>query len=293
MNRRIMAWALVLFAGSAILFLALSLRPRQGGGDGALSDIRRRGVIRVGYAIEPPYAFLSGTKEVDGQSPALAKYVCERLGVARIEWRLYEFGALIDALIDGNIDMIAAGMFITPQRSRLVRFSLPIFHVRQGLLVAKGNPRRLHSYVQALADPWVKIAVLSGSVEETLLRRIGFPDGQLVPVPDAETGLQAVGAGVADGFALSSPSINWMVMRQAAGATERAVPFEQPSEKLSGALGYGAFAFRKEDASLAEAVDAELAAFLPTPRYLGMIARYGFTVEESPGEADPRENPRQ
>lgn len=104
----------------------------------------------------------------------------------------------------------------------------------------KGNPRQLHSYLQASTLKDIKIAVISGVVEETLLRRMGLSDRQLVLVSDALTGRVAVESGVADGLALSSPTIQWMALREQLGKTEMARPFEQSELALKERLGYTA-----------------------------------------------------
>jgi polar amino acid transport system substrate-binding protein len=251
--------------------------------DSSLANIQERGVIRVAYAVEAPYAFLLPGGEVTGESPETAKYVASALGIGRIEWRQVEFRALIPELTDGRVDAIAAGMFITPERARLVSFSEPTFHVRQGLLTVKGNPHGLHSYQDALSDPNVKIAVLSGSVEELLLRHIGLDDSRLVVAPDALTGRVAVEAGRADGLALSSPTIRWMALQGEMGLVEAVQPFEQTDLPEAKRLGYGAFAFRKSDNQLRIAWNKVLATFVGSPAHMDILMRFGFTQDELPG----------
>jgi len=116
----------------------------------------------IGYAEEPPYAFALDNGTVTGESPEVAKVIAARLGVADIEWRVVEFGNLIGELEAGRIDLIAAGMFITPERAGRVAFSEPTFRVQPGLLVAAGNPLGLHAYADIVANPAVRIAVLEG-----------------------------------------------------------------------------------------------------------------------------------
>ena len=100
----------------------------------------RPGFIRIGYAVEAPYAFLTPDGELTGESPEVAKRITSRLGIPRITWRQVEFASLIDELDAGRIDMIASGMFVTEERARRVAFSIPTFHTHQALLVRAGNP---------------------------------------------------------------------------------------------------------------------------------------------------------
>jgi Bacterial extracellular solute-binding proteins, family 3 len=105
--------------------------------DQSLTRLQQEGTIRIGYAVEAPYAFLKPGGEVTGESPKVAKQIVARPGIRRIEWRQSEFGSLISGLESGRFDVIAAGMFITPERAQRVSFSEPTFHVQQGLLVPK------------------------------------------------------------------------------------------------------------------------------------------------------------
>ncbi|MBU5613892.1 transporter substrate-binding domain-containing protein [Geomonas azotofigens] len=247
-------------------------------GDDSLQRVRKDGTIIIGYAIEAPYAFLTPEGEVTGEAPEIAKVVAARLDIPHIYWRQLEFGSLIGELQAGRIDAIAAGMFITPQRARRVSFSLPTYRARSGLLVAKGNPRGLHSYSQAAGLHAVKIAVLDGSVEQDQLHRLGLREPRLLTVPDALTGRIAVETGGVDGLALSSPTVHWMALQQKNGGTEAAEPFE--TGKDGG--GLGAFAFRKEDHRLLAAWNEALATFVGSPEHLVLVGRFGLTKADIP-----------
>lgn len=282
---RILLW-IVLGALVLAAVLSLFMRARDAG---TLERIRANGVIRIGYAVEAPYAFLTPEGVVTGQSPELARRVVHRLGVKDIEWRLADFGALIAELKEGRIDVIAAGMFITPERAQQVSFSEPVFHVRPALLVARGNPKRLHSYTDALGDASVRLAVLTGAVEGQALLRAGLPEAQLIQVPDAQTGRVAVETGVADGLALSSPTIHWMAISDQLGRTEIARPFSSEGLELAARSGFGGFAFRKEDKGLLAAWNAEQQALAATPEFLDIMDDFGFGPEELPGRMTTRE----
>jgi polar amino acid transport system substrate-binding protein len=271
----------VLFSTAALFYLYR---------DRSLSRLQRGDLIRIGYAIEAPYAFLKPGGEVTGESPEVAKRIVARLGIHRIEWHLSEFGALIPGLEARRFDVVAAGMFITRERADRIRFSEPSFHVRQGLLVAKGNPHRLQSYRQALTTEGIRIAVISGAVEETLLRNMGLPDKRLLSVPDALAGRVAVESAVADALALSSPTIHWMALREQLGKTEMAPLKEQTeSPRVRDRLGFGAFAFRKADRRLQSAWNAAQKTLIGSPEHLKLITPFGFTEAELPGAITTQE----
>lgn len=244
------------------------------GRDDSLSRLHREGVIRIGYAVEPPYAFLTPGGEVAGEAPEIARRVAASLAIPRVEWRQVEFSGLIDELEAGRIDVIAAGMFITGERARRVRFSIPTFHVRPGLLVARENPKGIRSLRQAVSADDVRLAILAGAVEEQLLRRLGVTDARLVVAPDARTGRQAVESGLADVLVLSEPTVAWMATRDGLGRTERL------AAEADEAYGRVAFAFRRTDSALADAWNRILAAYLGGPEHLALLARLGLSATQ-------------
>lgn len=272
---RVAGWGLV---AALVLVVALAWLCR---GDGSLDRLRERGAIRVGYAVEAPYAFVdSGQSAPTGESPRIAALIAERLGIPAVQWRQCEFGALIDELEQGRIDVIAAGMFVTPARAERIAFSRPTFQVSPGLLVGRGNPLDLHGYGPFGAGAAVRLAALAGSVEASLLRDVAGV--RLIEVPDAAAGRAAVETGAADGLALSSPTIQWMALHDRLGQTEVAHPFEVGAEPTR--QGRGAFGFRREDEQLRAAWDAELARFVGSPEHLALVAPFGFTRADLPAE---------
>lgn len=265
--------AVVVLAAVAVL----RLFPR-----GTLWKAQREGVISVGYAVEAPYAFLTGDGKVTGESPEVARVIAQRLGIPRIEWRLTEFDRLIDELEARRFDVIAAGMFITPERAQRVLFSSPTFQVRTGILVRRGNPRKLHSIRDVSTNETVRIAVLRGSVEEKKILDLGVPRERVVSVPDADSGYGLVCLGRADALMLSAPTLRWMAARDAGNGTEM-VALDDAAQALVPESGLGAFAFRMKDRALRDAWNAELAKFIGSDEHRRLVGPWGFTRAEFPG----------
>jgi len=242
--------------------------------------------LRVGYAEEYPFAFRDASGRVTGEGPETARAVLAQLGVTDIQWVLADFSSLIPRLEEGDIDMIAAGMFATPERAKRIDFSLPTVQVGQGLLVRAGNPKGLSSYDDPARRPDVVLAVLAGSVEEDYLGGLGLPEAQIFTVPDAATGVAAVTAGRADGLALSSPTVN-LLARDSNGQCQAAAPFTGPLTDGRERKGQSAFGFRKADAALRERINGELRQFIGSPRHLELIGAFGFTAKDLPGATAP------
>jgi polar amino acid transport system substrate-binding protein len=253
-------------------------------GEGKLTRFAEGGPLRIGYAVDPPYAFVDSGGEVNGAIPALARLVAKRLGIERIEWRRLQFGSLINGLESGQIDVIATGMFITRERAAQVAFSSPTVRVREGLLVRAGNPEGLRSYRQAARSPLSRIAVLSGGVEGALLLGMDLAPDRLVRVPDSDTGESLLVQGLVGSFAISAPAVKWMAAHNP--KVEEARLEEEPGSQD---VGFFAFAFRKSDRRLRERWNQALAELKGSEEFFGSVSAFGFARDDLPGSTSVEE----
>lgn len=105
-------------------------------GDGSLARIKEAGVLRVGSTpTGAPFTFLNPeTTQIEGIMVDLAQSVGERLGV-KVEIVNTPFASLIPSLEANKIDIISAGMYITPERQKVVNFTEPLFGWGEALVV--------------------------------------------------------------------------------------------------------------------------------------------------------------
>jgi polar amino acid transport system substrate-binding protein len=289
MRRSFRAGYVLVLAGLVIVALALLLRQPEN----TLERARRSGSIRVGYAPEAPFAFRDAAGNVTGEAPEIAREVLRRMGITRIDWVQTEWGSLIPDLQAGRFDMIASGMFVTCDRAQEIAFSRPTFRLEEALLVARGNPKQLHSYADIAARPDVRLAVVRGAQERRIARAQGRPDERVLPVPDAQTGLAAVRSGRVDALALTTVSIARLAASDPAHV-ERAMPFNAPLIDGRSLEGYGAFGMRREDRALLQAVNEQLERLIGSDEHLRLVARFGFTPDElPPPDAAPLRNCQQ
>jgi polar amino acid transport system substrate-binding protein len=270
--------------------LLASLAFAAGCTDGPTADsldrARSEGTIRVGFANEPPYAYLeSSSGRLTGEAPEIARAVLKEIGVAEVEGVLTEFGSLIPGLNAGRFDVIAAGMYILPERCKEIAFSNPTYSVGAAFIVAQGNPKRLHGYADVARHSSARLGVVAGAVERSYARATGIPDERVVVFPDAPSALEGVAAGRVDAFAGTSLTVNSLLARADSPALERAAPFEDPVIEGKPVRGYGAFGFRKDDRKLITAFNEALARHVGTPSHLQTVKPFGFTAAELPGKA--------
>lgn len=251
-----------------------------------LDAAKKAGRIRIGYANEAPYAFMDSQKaQVTGEAVEVARAVLKRMGINEVDGVLTEFGSLIPGLQAKRFDIIAAGMYVTPERCQQVTFSNPTYGVDEGFLVPKGNPKKLHSFADVAKQEDVKLGVVVGAIEGEYAQKSKVGAGQLVVFPDNVSAFAGVQAGRADAYAGTALTINDLLNKAGSDVgLERAEPFTNPVIDGKEARGYGAFAFRKDDQSFADAFNAELAKFIGSEEHAKLVAPFGFTKAELPGD---------
>lgn len=266
--------------GVGVYFLA-----RGGEQEPTLEAARQEKVIRIAYANEPPYGYLdTETGRVTGEAPEIARVVMKRLGIPKVEPIVAEFNSLIPGLKAGRWDMVAAGMYITPERCREVDFSNPTYVISETLIVKQGNPLDLHSYADIAEKEDAKVGVMSGAVERGYALKTGVPEERIVTFPDYPAAMVALRKGRIDGIGCTILTGGRQLEQADATDLELADPFANPVIDGQEVKGYGAFAFRKDDDGIREAVNAELAKFIGTPEHLELVRPFGFSEKTLPGD---------
>ena len=236
-----------------------------------LERIQRTGEIRIGYANEAPFAYTRPDGTVTGESPEITRVIFKTIGVTQVNAVLTEWGGLIPGLLAGRFDVIAAGMYVTPERQQQVSFTDPHYQIGDTLLVAKGNPRKLNSYASIVADKRVKLAIMSGTAEYGYARAAGVPDAQIMQVPNTIAQLQAVRTGRAQAAVGTQLTMRDLDVK-GGSRVEAITDFKDDPAHI----GYGALAFRKDDQDLRDAVNAALKSWLGSEEHLALVAPFGF-----------------
>ena len=87
----------------------------------------------------PPFEFMDeSTGKIDGFDIALITAMAEKAGY-EVKITNVAFDGLIAALQSGNIDLVASGMSITPERQESVLFSDPYIDAGLTIAVASGT----------------------------------------------------------------------------------------------------------------------------------------------------------
>ncbi|REB08575.1 ectoine/hydroxyectoine ABC transporter substrate-binding protein EhuB [Sporosarcina sp. BI001-red] len=260
----------------AIMMLVVLAACGEDSSGSKLEDLKEKGVVKVGFANEKPYAY-EEDGELQGAAVAIAKAVFENLGIDEVDGKLSEFGNLIPGLGAGKFDVITAGMAITPDRCGNVAFGEPEIKYGEGLIVEKGNPMNLMSYKDIAANPEVKVAVMSGATEKEFMIKEGVAESQIMMVPDIPASFSAVESGRATVTTGTEMTIKMALESANIDKLEFVNEFEQP--EIEGVPSYGAAAFLNEDDELREAYNAELKKMKENGEIAALIEPFGFTEE--------------
>jgi len=258
------------------------------GSDGATGDTLERAregaVVRIGFANEDPYGYRdTDTGRVTGEAPEIARVILKRMGIENLEPKVAKFGELIPGLKAGQLDIVAAGMYITPERCREIEFSNPTYRIGESFIVRKGNPKDLHSFEDVAAGD-ARIGVMGGAVEHGYAKKLGVPEERIRVYEDYETALVGLKGERIDALAATALTVTVLLRKHDDPEIERAEPFTDPVIDGKPVAGYGAFGFRKEDVALREEFDRHLAEFLGTPEHLALVEPFGFGRHTLPGD---------
>lgn len=269
----------ILLGGMALALAAVGFW--QTPSDDALSRSLASGTIRIGYAVEAPYAMVAPDGRVTGEAPEFARLIVARMNIPEIRWVQTSFDALLGELADRRFDVVATGMFITPEREAMVLFSRPATRVEAGLATAVDAPAAFASYHELVAHATARVAVLAGSVEETRLLARGLGRERLLRVPDAASARAAIGSGEADVLALSLPTLRGMIVEGAPLTVVRVAGRASAQDPAQTFLT--GFAFARGETRLRDAWNAAQAEVEGTREHLQAIAPFGFTEADLAG----------
>lgn len=253
------------------------------GSSGASSDdplqrLQDQGYVRVGFANEAPFGYAEADGTLTGEAPEVARAVFAALGIAELQGVLTEFGSLIPGLQARRFDVIAAGMFINPDRCAEITFSDPDYQAKTAFMVPTGNPRGINTF-EDVTSTGALLGVLTGAVEAGYAESLGVPAGQLVTFTDQPSMFDGLAAGRAEAICLTSISLrNILANREGAPfeVTEPFVPVIDGAEQ-TGAGGYG---FHNDDQALVEVFNEELANLKDSGELLTIIEPFGFSEAE-------------
>lgn len=264
-----------LLLGTATV-LALGLNTAANSAD--LAEVQKSGTLRVAVANEIPYGYMDLDGKAKGAGPETIAQIAKQLGINNIEWTTTNFGSLIPGLQADRYDVVAAEMAILPQRCEQIIYTDPNSSYGEGLLVAKGNPKDIHSF-ESFATSGNKVAIMAGADQLEMLQAMNVPADAMVTISNNADAISTVSSGRADAYAATSLTVGELAAK-GKGKVEAAHDFVDPVVDGEIVRSWGGFALSKDSPNLRDAINEELAKFKKTDEWNKILADNGFSEED-------------
>jgi polar amino acid transport system substrate-binding protein len=133
---------------------------------GRIEDIKARGYVRIGVSLGgEPIGFRNASNEPVGYDVDVARQLAAKLGVP-VRFSDVSSDARISMLMSKQLDLVVANVSITPQRARVVDFSIP-YNLAGLRVIAQKS-----AHVRTLADlNGKRVVVGRGTTADAFLRQ--------------------------------------------------------------------------------------------------------------------------
>jgi polar amino acid transport system substrate-binding protein len=207
-SRRQIATVGIATAGLAAAVSSTSARAQPKTSDSTWELIKKNGAVRMGVFEYPPYFVRNKTNgEWEGAMVEMGKDIANEL---KVKYTPVEVGGFAEAVLSlqaGKVDM-NFGLQATPIRATAIDFAGPIYWIEW---VTVNNPNFKGRNWEDYNKPDVKVAVMTGTSDELLLRKMA-PKATRVEFKLIADVALAVSSGRADAF--TTTVLASMVMKQ-------------------------------------------------------------------------------
>ena len=154
--------------------------------------------------IVPPYSYYVGTT-LNGYDIELAYRLAAWLN-ADLEFKVYDYGAIVPAALSGDVDCIIANLNVTPERAEALPFSDAVYEVGLGVMVRGETPP--HSPAATSG----RVGVQTGSSFDAVVRE-KMPDAEVVYFNTKADMVAALNGNKIDTFVVDEP-VAKLLMRE-------------------------------------------------------------------------------
>lgn len=211
----------------------------------SLATILKAGELRIGISLYTPWALRAETGELIGSEIDIGRRLADDMGV-KPEFREYSWQDLISALNRGEIDIIIAGLSVTPERALKVAFSRPYRSTGIGLATNIKLTKQFNSLTD-LNQPGVAVAVIDDTQSAEVAKRL-FGDAAIKSFKAESQVEKALVDGMVHAFVRAEPVPRYLALRHPKVID---VPLDKPL-----LTSREAFAVRKGDPDFVNFLDA-------------------------------------
>ena len=178
----------------------------------ALEDILDRGTIRVGVSLFTPWAMKDKTGALTGFEIEVAKRLADEMGV-KPEFKVYTWVDILAALNRGDIDVIIAGMSITPKRALQINFTLPYAESGVSLVTNTAATEQIKD-LRGLNNPQVVVAAAAKTLGSDVAKLV-FDRADLRIMESHEQAKTALLEGRVHAYVAGSTEANFLALEHA------------------------------------------------------------------------------
>lgn len=212
------------------------------------AQIPQRPLLRVGVTPNYPPMIFKLNHKITGMEKDFAFLLGDALGrdVAFVE---LPFTELINALMEGKIDIVMSGMTVTKARQVRVSFTDPYLKIGQVAMMRAQDASKYNSLTR-IRECDGAVGVIKGTTGEVYVRA-NFPKATLiVTVKDVREGAGLLNSRRIDLFVYDAPAIVWLASENEATLTGFWEPLNDE---------YLAWAVNRDDQTLLRAANTALA----------------------------------
>ena len=202
-SKRLGRWRSVLLGFG----LALALGPASGCRS---TDSVGLAPLRIGTVDDLPPLIFRQKGGWEGLEADLGRALADRLGMQPV-FVAYPSEALSAALIEGKVDLLMAGVTITPERRVQMDFSAPYLVVGQVAVIRPADMMRYNTEIK-IRSTTNRVGVVKGTAGRRLVTRY-FTNAARVVFSDVEEAALALREGRIDLLIYDAPSALWMALR--------------------------------------------------------------------------------
>jgi len=203
---------------------------------------KNQNVLRVGVSADLPPLVFRADSEFKGVEPELARALAADLGKT-VEFVELPWDGLIDALLNGKVDIIMSGMTITQERLMRINFSKPYLRSGQSILVRRTDAALIQ---MTLFDPKTRVGAQKGTTGDFWAKQNCFKAERKL-FSSASQGARALVSKSIDAFVCDAP-VNWWLASENESAGLTVVGGYLTEEFLG-------WAIRRDDPQLLEAAN--------------------------------------
>ena len=231
----------------------------------SFTETRKTEILRVGVdATFAPLEYRQNQKIV-GFDIDLIEELARRMGFKGVEWVDIDFKGLIPGLLARRFEIVASGMYITPERKEVVDFS-DSYYPGGMVVVVQSSNHSIHSPQDIRGR---SVAVQTGTKSVAFLKK-EFPESRLIEVEKNAEMFGQVESGRADAIVTAAPAARYFVkQRPSLRVLDPALTLEE----------YG-LALRKQDSGLRIAINSALGEMKHSGYYDALVETwFGMAVK--------------